>query len=521
MRKIPATLLFLVAACGPTVTLTPSTTPAAPRTAAAAAPGVGVASITAADVSRRIHLIADDSMMGRGTPSRGLEMMANYAAGEFRRLGLRPAGDNGGYIQRYPLYISRFDPAKSWIRTTGRATAQWTLGPDVPLFTGEPSGDVANAGVVLVVGDSVDGVTLPAGTATGKIVVVVMGPQVDGIAGQLIQQNPAGVFLVTNLPDQQWALAPGKVASSRVVNPSENSQRVPPVFAFRRPAFEAWLAQAGAAAGVLDTKGAVRAIALPGTTVSFHVDQERVGESAAPNVIGVLEGSDPTLKAEYVIYSGHMDHIGTPGDGEGCEARGADSICNGADDDGSGSVAVLELAEAWASSPVRPKRSMAFILVSGEERGLWGSAYWTGHPTLPLANVVADLNIDMVGRNAPDTVAVIGREHSDLSATLDRVVSAHPEHGLKAVGDLWPSEGLYFRSDHFNFARKGVPILFFTSGLHEDYHAVTDTPDRLDSDKDARIARLLYHLGETIANTAQRPQWDPASRAKIVEAATP
>src|SRR5690349_8838795 len=121
-RALP--LIALLAACGPTVTLTP-TGGTAPRTVAAA-PAVGVTSITAADVSRRIHLIADDSMMGRGTPSRGLEMMANYAASEFRRLGLRPAGDNGGFLQRYPLYISRFDPAKSWIRTAGRATASWT-----------------------------------------------------------------------------------------------------------------------------------------------------------------------------------------------------------------------------------------------------------------------------------------------------------------------------------------------------------------------------------------------------------
>jgi len=277
--------LLLVAACGgPTVTLdrpAPAPTPAAAG---------GVASITAADVSRRIHLIADDSMMGRGTPSRGLEMMAAYAASEFQRLGLRPAGDNGTYLQRYPLFISRFDPAKSWVRTTGRAAASWTLGPDLPLFTGEPSGDVTGAGVVLVVGDSVNGVKFPDGIATGKIVVVVMGPQVDGIAGQLIQQKPAGVFLVATLPDQQWALVPGKTASTRVVNPSEDAQAIPPVFAFRRPAFESWLAQAGAPSGVLDTKGAVRIIPVVGTTLSFHIDQQTVGNASAPNVIGVIVG---------------------------------------------------------------------------------------------------------------------------------------------------------------------------------------------------------------------------------------
>src|SRR6478736_1617400 len=505
---------LLVAACAPSVTLTPS---GQATTAAPSGRATGAASITAADVRRRIFLIADDSMMGRGTPSKGLETVAAYAASEFRRLGLRPAGDHGTYVQRYPLLISRFDPAKSWLRTTGKATASWTLGPDAPLFLGEPNGDVTNAGIVLVVGDSTNGVVIPDGTVTGKVVILLMGPAVDGIAGMLLQQHPAGVMLVAPLPDQQWAMMPVKSPSTRVVNPSEGAQSIPPVIALRRAAFESWLAQAGAAAGVLDTKGAVRAIPLPGTTVSFHIDQQTVGTDSAPNVIGVVEGSDPALKSEYVIYSAHMDHIGTPGSGQGCTALGADSICNGADDDGSGSVALLELAEAWATSPVKPKRSMAFILVSGEERGLWGSAYWNAHPTLPQADIVADLNIDMVGRNAPDSVAVIGREHSDLSATLDRVAAAHPELGLKPIGDPWPEEGLYFRSDHFNFARKGVPILFFTTGIHPDYHAATDSPDKLDADKDARIATLLYHLGETIANTPTRPQWDAASREKIVE----
>ena len=511
MRNHSPVLIALLAACGG------GPTPMAPAPVA----GGGAASITASDIARRIGVIADDSMLGRATPSHGLEMTAGYAAAEFRRLGLRPAGDAGSYLQRYPLIISRFDPAKSWVRATGRAGTLWQVGPDLPLMQGKATGDVTGAGVVLVVGDSSQGVTLPAGVATGKIVVLVFGPAVDGIAGALIQQKPAGVFLVAALPDEMWSKMPGKTPSIRVVNPAEGGLDIPPVFAVRRAAFTPWLVKAGVDTTVLDAHGPMHVVNAPGVGIDFHVEEQRVSDESAPNVMGVLEGSDPALKNEYVLFSGHMDHIGTPGSGEGCSALGADSICNGADDDGSGSVTVLELAEAFAMAPMRPKRSVAFLLVSGEERGLWGSGYWAGHPTLPIASIVADLNIDMVGRNAPDTLSVIGREHSDLSATLDRVSGRHPELGLHAMGDLWPSEGLYFRSDHFNFARKGIPILFFTTGLHPQYHAVTDEPALIDTDKMMRVGRLIYYLGETIANSPTRPAWDPTSRARIVEGATP
>jgi Zn-dependent M28 family amino/carboxypeptidase len=281
---------------------------------------------------------------------------------------------------------------------------------------------------------------------------------------------------------------------------------------------EPWLAQAGVSADSLPAWGQAPLAARPvaDVTIEINVWQRLIERTTAPNVVGILEGSDPVLKHEYVVYSAHMDHIGTPRDGMGCTAQGADSICNGADDDGSGTVSVLELAEAFATAPERPKRSIVFMTVSGEERGLWGSAYFTAHPTLPLASVVADLNSDMVGRNAPDTMAVIGREHSNLGAVVDRVAAAHPDVGLHPVGDLWPQEGLFFRSDHFNFAKRGVPILFFTSGLHADYHRVTDAPAALDADKVARFARLAYYVGLDIANTALRPKWNPDSYKQIV-----
>src|SRR5207245_2571350 len=177
---------------------------------------------------------------------------------------------------------------------------------------------------------------------------------------------------------------------------------------------------------------------------------------------------------------------------------------------------VRERVLQHASARERPKRSLVFMTVSGEERGLWGSAYFADHPTVPLADVIADLNIDMVGRNSKDTVAVIGREHSNLGATLDSVAAAHRELNIKPAGDLWPQEGLFFRSDHYNFAKKGVPILFFTTGLHPDYHQVTDSPEKIDAEKEARFARLVYHLGLAVANTSQRPRWNPDSYKRIV-----
>jgi len=132
------------------------------------------------------------------------------------------------------------------------------------------------------------------------------------------------------------------------------------------------------------------------------------------------------------------------------------------------------------------------------------------------SDVVADLNSDMVGRNSKDTVAVIGREHSNLGTTLDSVAAAHHELNIKPVGDLWPQEGLYFRSDHYNFAKKGVPILFFTTGLHPDYHKVSDSPDKIDAEKESRILKLLLYVGAEVANAPRRPKWTPESYKQIV-----
>ncbi len=491
---------------------------AVPTAVAAQQEPRGAASITKADVERRINVIAADSMRGRATPSPELEETAAYVAAEFRRLKLRPAGDSGTFLQRYPLEVSRFEPDSSALRASGRATASWRIGSDILLVQGEAPAGKPSAPVVLVTGNPQRGGVDSAAVA-GKLVIMSFGPQLNAIAVKLLPLKPLAILLVGDLPDSVWAQFPGRESGVRVRNLSEAvGLPVPAIFATRIGTLGPWLTQAGVRIDSLTAWGqaALKARPVADVTVEIDVWQRVLERTSAPNVVGILEGSDSTLKREYVIYSAHMDHIGTPHDGLGCAAQGGDSICNGADDDGSGTVAVLELAEAFATAAEHPKRTIVFMTVSGEERGLWGSAYFTEHPTVPLASVVADLNTDMVGRNAPDTISVIGREHSDLGAVVDREARAHPELRLRPVGDLWPQEGLFFRSDHFNFAKHGVPILFFTSGLHPDYHRVTDAPAALDADKVARYTRLAYYVGMDVANTAARPKWNPESYKQIV-----
>jgi Zn-dependent M28 family amino/carboxypeptidase len=255
-----------------------------------------------------------------------------------------------------------------------------------------------------------------------------------------------------------------------------------------------------ASANVIDT----------GARIELSADLS-VQTLTAPNVVGVLPGSDPDLQDEYVLISAHMDGLGVGGAVDG------DSIYNGADDNASGTSALIEVAEAMAVLGEGPRRSVIFLAVSGEEIGLLGSTWFVAHSPVPLENIVANINIDMVGRNWQDTIAVIGKQYSTLGATIDSVAAAHPELNMTPVGDQWPAEGFFFRSDHYNFARKGIPAVFFFNGTHEDYHRPSDEADRIEYGKAARISRLIYEVALTLANADERPRWDSAARERIVE----
>jgi len=484
-----------------------------------------VNSITPEDVRRHIGILADDSMMGRATPSPELEQAASYVAGEFRRFGLKPGGDSGTYLQRYAVAQRIVDTAASEISIAGATTATLKPGTDVYVYRFAPLPPRELRGpVVLFTGTPDSANPLAGADVTGAWVALVGTASPQGIAlnsgwvNMALRAGAIGWMVISNRPDAQW-----ENRLARTLLPSRTLEGVPAEGEFAAGAFEIRDATAAALLGIDPV--AVRAQPagwsarrLAGVTVTYRVKERDLTRASAPNVIAILEGSDPKLKGEYVFFTGHLDHVGTPGAGEGCVAKGADSICNGADDDASGTTAVLEAAEAFSKLTPRPKRSLAFMAVSGEERGLWGSQYFSEHPAVPIADIVADLNIDMVGRNWKDTIVAIGKEHSDLGVTLNRVAAAHPELRMTPIDDVWPQERFYFRSDHYTFARKGVPILFFFNGTHPDYHQVSDSPDKIDAEKESRIIKLVFYLGLDVANTPVRPKWNPDSYRQIVQA---
>jgi hypothetical protein len=349
----------------------------------------------------------------------------------------------------------------------------------------------------------------------GRHVLIAGSPESEARGGATALLRDAGavaVWRVDRRDDQAWQAMAARALGSRTIRVTD-AEPGPPTLLVREAPLRAALVGAGLDAesllGATDAPLTVHATDVP---VRLTLAVEVLEDTSAPNVVGILRGADPVLADEYVLYSAHMDHVGV-----GRPDATGDSIYNGADDDASGTATVIEVAEAMAALPRAPRRSQVFLLVSGEEKGLWGSAHYAESPTVPIEQVVANFNADMVGRNWSDTIVAIGKEHSDLGATLERVNAARPELGMTAIDDMWPEQNFYRRSDHFNFARKGVPILFFFNGVHEDYHRPSDHVERINTEKTARIGQLIFYVGLDVSDADARPLWNPESRADIVE----
>lgn len=460
-----------------------------------------VAAITAADVLARIAFLASDELKGRDTPSPGLERAATYIADEFKSFGLQPAGDSGTFIQRWDFERKQLKPENVKARlSSGDWNRPLSFGTDFFVIPGERD---SIAGAIFFAGNAtLQPSPLPA-AARGQIVAYyVAGTEVAGdwlnavraILPVAFQAEPQAVVLL---------LDPGFSAESIAQLASQGGGEVlpAPLIGVRHDAAKEWVQQAGADLDAWRASGQPQAAPTSNAQISA-VARVEITTIRPPNVVAILPGSDPVLKDSYIVFSAHMDHVGV-----GAPDASGDSIYNGADDDASGTSTIIEVAQAMAALPQRPRRSIIFLTVSGEEKGLLGSAYFVEHSPVPPLQIVANINIDMVGRNHPDTVVAIGQEYTTLGPLVQQVATSNPDLKLKVAPDLWPQEQLFFRSDHFNFARKNIPAIFFTTGLHDDYHQPSDEVQTIDTDKVARIARLVLQLGQAIAASAEAPKW--------------
>ena len=506
-----------------------STSPVLAQSAGtSAAAGRAVETITEADFRARVGVLADDSMRGRDTPSPELERAAAWVASEFRRIGLAPGGDDGSYLQYSALRRSRPDPASAVTITAGSGAATLRLGREIALLGGPVPQSRTVLPVVLMAGVPED-LDRPFGDVPVRDKAVILFAPPDQLRNNVL--NPlmgaataAGVgawIVASDVPPEQWnRLAARSLAGDRWELPGRerDSQRGHPLFFVQQRSLGAIVTAVGEEPGVLMTPSTPWVRALDGAEVALEPAWNVTPDLRVPNVVGVLEGSDPALRDEAVVFVAHMDHVGVTADGR-CGAAGADSVCNGANDNASGTVAVVELAQAYATMHPRPRRTTVFVTVGAEERGLLGAAYYVEHPIVPLDRTVAAINFDMLARNDPESIQLIAKAYSTLGTTADEVAAAHPELRMLPVIDESQHGFAFQSSDHYPFAVKGVPVLFFFSGLHPDLHGPTDSPENADFDKAARVARLAFYIGLEVANADGRPQWDPKAKASVVERA--
>jgi hypothetical protein len=494
--------LALAACAAPVSSPAPA---AAPAPAGGLSPQDAAATITPHDIYARIEFLASDAMRGRDTPSPELEIAANYLVSQYKLMGLQPGGEGGGFFQWYPYPLRRLNASAASFEVGG---TRLQLGRDY-YAAGGTAGPISGAGVAWA-GRGADA-ALPAGSLAGQVAVVSIPGR--STRDWRLERNRlrnaaqrAGARAVVFVLDPVWtadsiaryaqqAQAPARSLGEEVAFPQ--------LYLTREAAGRAFPGVA------LDAGEVARAVPVSGATASIALPVERLDQGRAPNVAAILPGSDPALRDEYVVLSAHMDHVGV-----GAPVNG-DSIYNGADDDASGTAGLLEVAQAFASLGVRPRRSIIFLHVSGEEKGLLGSQWYSDHPTVAMERIVANVNVDMIGRNAADSVVVIGKDYSTLGALANRLDAAHPELNLTLADDIWPQERFYFRSDHFHFARREVPAIFFFSGTHPDYHRPSDEVSRIDTDKATRISRMIFYLVREIANDPQRPRWDPAGLEEV------
>jgi len=565
----------------------------ATATAQAKKGAVGAQSITPDELKEWLSYIASDELEGRQVFTEGLGLAGGYITDHLKEWGVKPAGDDGGYLQTVKVLGVDVKRNSSVTVTVNGQTKTFKDGEGVT-FPAEAGGKQTVTGSAEFIGY---GLSLPeAGIddykghdVAGKVAIYVgSGPQnmptggarlLGARARNAIELNhaiaaigPAGIggrggagrgapgaqaaqgATVPTTADARGA-APvaqpqrgGGRGGATVLGDFQTVQRldrkVPPQITASDEFFDFIFKAAGQnyadVKAKATSKDALPPVSLGNVSLTINVDNDYdvVQTRLTHNVVARIDGTDPKLKDTYVLFGAHYDHIGyqqaPPGQGRGGFGGGqggaggcvnqqrdtpkpGDVINNGADDDGSGTVAVLALAHAFASGP-KPKRSLIFVWHTGEEAGLYGSRYMADYPEVPLDKVAAQLNIDMIGRNRCDdpkeenTVYVVGSDristelhnvNEDANAALAKPMKLDYE-----MNDPADPESIYTRSDHYSYASKGIPIIFYTTGLHRDYHYLTDEVSKIDFPKLAHITQLVYATGTKVANLDHFPARD-------------
>jgi len=524
------------------------------------------------DMKAFLTTLSSDEYEGRATFSEGLGLAAGYIACQLKSWGVKPAGDNGSYYQRVRvLGVKGQNRSTLTVEANGQTrTFKNGEGISIPLNAG---------GKRLLSSDKIEfmgyGLDAPAAKHSdfsgkdvkGRVVVFIgsAGPKaldanyrrlLFGRARYAIDQKGAvatiGPSLTpggTRAADQGAAPAAGQPGGGggfggpAIERPDFTTvQRLdaplPPSVSAQDEFYEFLFSGQEVPYAQLKAKAADKEslpiFALKNVKITFNidVDYQVVRTQLTRNVVGIVEGSDPQLKKTFVAFGAHYDHVGYS-EGEivqtsfgprRAETRGRvtegatdDRFWNGADDDGSGTVTIMALARAFALGP-RPRRSLIFVWHTGEERGLYGSRYFADYPTVPIDSIVAEINMDMVGRNRDNkaeeanTLYLIG---SDRISTELHNLSVDSNQAMPKplkldceMNDPSDLEQFYYRSDHYSYATKGIPVVFFTTGLHPDYHANTDSEEKINYEKMGRIGQLAYMIGLRVGNLDHPPARD-------------
>ena len=471
-------------------------------------------SINPKDCKSWLSILASDEFGGRGTGRPGYEKAARYVAGKFESWGLEPFGDDGTFFQHVPYSITAPVAEKCWLAlqdAEGKELHRLEYGKS---FAGEIAASTDKE-LELVVVNAKDGKAFADVELKGKAVLLIdrSDARARGFSRMtmsLYRKSPAAMIVVDDKLAKASPSSLGRVtfdgASGRRRQPRQRPNR----YAVTLETATALLKKAGVDAAILESKED-QVLDVPGK-IHAHVVVEKKKVFGA-NVVARLVGSDPQLKDEYIGIGSHLDHIGT-------NARGV--VNNGADDDGSGTTGVLAVARAFTKNGQRPRRSILFMCFSGEEMGLLGSGYYVANPKVPNKQMVAELQMDMIGRNEEK----VDRRTGEVTEKPEDNLNSLHLVGTKKLSDElhelcldvnkrfvgfdfeYDEEGVFSRSDHANFAKKDIPIAFFFTGFHPQYHRPNDTVDRIDFPKLSRVAKLCYLIGFELAQRDTGPKVD-------------